>query len=91
MTKAEARYLSRVADLGCMLCSALGRPGAQAEIHHVREGQGMAQRAQNWLVVPLCPNCHRGARGFHGDRRLLKQAKVDELDLLAMTIERLAA
>lgn len=54
-----------------------------------REGQGMAQRAQNWLAIPLCPSCHTGPHGFHGDRQLLKARKLDEMDLLAMTIERL--
>lgn len=55
-------------------------------IHHCREGQGMAQRAQNWLAIPLCPLCHTGPQGIHGDRRLLKARKLDEMDLLAMTI-----
>jgi Zn finger protein HypA/HybF involved in hydrogenase expression len=84
MTKAEKQYLNRVAALSCALCDAEG-----VHIHHVREGQGMAQRAQNWLAIPLCPNCHTGSQGIHGDRRLLKARKLDEMDLLAMTIERL--
>ena len=84
MTKAEQRYLSKVAALPCALCGAEG-----VHIHHAREGQGMAQRAQNWLAIPLCPSCHTGPHGFHGDRQLLKARKVDEMDLLALTIERL--
>lgn len=86
MTKAEKRYLDRVAQLPCALCGADG-----VHIHHAREGQGMAQRAQNWLAIPLCPPCHTGPHGFHGDRRLLKAQKVDEMDLLAKTIEALNA
>lgn len=89
MKAKEATYLGRVAALGCVLCDALGRPGTPAQVHHVREGQGMAQRAQHFLTVPLCPICHTGPKGIHGDRQLLKQAKLDEMDLLAMTIERL--
>jgi hypothetical protein len=46
----------------------------------------MAQRAENWLVVPLCPAHHRGTHGIHGDREDFKRARVDEMDLLAMTI-----
>lgn len=84
MTKAEQRYLSKVAALPCALCGCEG-----VHIHHAREGQGMAQRAQNWLAIPLCQDCHTGPHGFHGDRQLLKARKVDEMDLLAMTIERL--
>ena len=84
MTKAEKRYLDRVANLSCAVCGAEG-----VHIHHAREGQGMAQRAQNWLEIPLCPACHTGPRGIHGDKQLLKAQKLDEIDLLANTIERL--
>jgi hypothetical protein len=85
-TKAEKRYLDRVASLPCQCCGAEG-----VHVHHVREGQGMAQRAQNWLAVALCPACHNGSQGIHGDRRLLKARKLDEMDLLAKTIEALNA
>lgn len=90
MKKAEAEYMSRVAQLECMLCKAQGYDGeTPVELHHVREGQGMGQRAPNWLVIPLCPGCHRGTNGIHGDRMYLRNARVDEMDLLAMTIEAL--
>lgn len=83
------RYHERVSAMGCALCRRLGQPAhPPATIHHIREGQGMAQRASDWLVIPLCPGCHQGSRGFHGDRTLLRIAKVSELDLLADTIER---
>lgn len=83
-TKAEKRYMDRVAQLDCVLCG-----DSPVQLHHVREGQGMAQRAQNWLVIPLCPDCHQGTSGIHGNRQRLKFAKVDEMDLLSKTIERL--
>lgn len=84
------RHLSRVAALGCILCDVLGRPGTPAEIHHPRIQLGGAQRASDWVAIPLCPlHCHRGPHGVHGDKQLLKQAKVTEMDLLAMVIERL--
>jgi hypothetical protein len=51
----------------------------------------MGQRAQNWLICALCPDCHRGPRGVHGDRQRLKAQKLDEWDLLAKTIEALNA
>lgn len=89
MKKAEAEYMGRVAQLGCMLCRHVGYGETPAELHHVREGQGMQQRAQNWLVIPLCPVHHRGPHGLHGDRYELRNAGVDEMDLLAMTIEAL--
>lgn len=79
--------MGRVADLGCVMCARLGFEPSPAELHHVREGQGMAQRAQNWLVLPLCAEHHRGKTGIHGQRTALRQAKVDEMDLLADTIK----
>lgn len=85
----EKRHLSRVAELGCILCDLLGHPGTPAQVHHIRAGQGMAQRAQHWLTVPLCEPHHTGHKGVHGTRQALKDARVDELDLLALTLERL--
>ena len=86
-TKAEKRYMNRVAELGCVVCRMLGYGSTPAQLHHVREGQGMAQRAQNWLVVPLCPEHHQGKTGVHGDRSAMRQLMVDELDLLCQTIQ----
>jgi len=49
-------------------------------------------RAQHTLVLPFCPEHHRGASGLHGlgKRGFYARYKRDELDLLAETIERLA-
>jgi hypothetical protein len=90
MTKAESDHLSKVAALGCIVCRLLGQPGTPAQVHHLREGQGMSQRASNWLTIPLCPPHHTGPQGIHGDRTYMKLLKVDELSLLAMTYEALA-
>jgi hypothetical protein len=51
----------------------------------------MAQRASNWLTVPLCDRHHANSSpdGIHGQRRAWKLAQVDEMDALADTIERL--
>lgn len=88
MTSAEKRHLTKVASMYCVLCAALGqRNHAPVQVHHIREGQGMSQRASNFLTIPLCQDCHQGPNGFHGNRSLLRIAKVEELDLLAMTIE----
>lgn len=91
MRRAEAEHRSRVAALGCILCRHLGTPGTPAEVHHLRDGQGAAQRASNWLTVPLCPEHHRGASGLHGlgTRGFAARYRLAELDLLAMTIEAL--
>lgn len=91
MTKSESQYLGKVARLGCCVCNLLGfdMTDVQPEIHHVREGQGMSQRASNFLAIPLCPDHHRGSSGIHGDRSVMRQLKCDEMDLLAWTIGRL--
>ena len=86
MSAAGKRHMARVAALPCVLC------GAQpAEVHHIREGQGAAQRAPDALTIPLCPACHRGPNVIHGLGRkgFYMRYKRDELDLLADTIEAL--
>jgi hypothetical protein len=93
MSAAAKRRLSRVAGIGCILCRSLGYGATPAEVHHVRDGQGAAQRASDWLVVPLCPEHHRGASGLHGlgTRGFATRYRVNEMDLLAMTIEAMEA
>lgn len=59
------------------------------QVHHIREGQGMSQRADDWLTIPLCPGCHTGQHGVHGDKTMLRIRKRTELDLLAETLERI--
>lgn len=81
------QYLRLVAALPCVLCSRNGLiQEARTEVHHLRESEGMGQRAQDWLGIAACSHCHRGPAGIHGDRSLLRVAKVDEADLLAWTI-----
>jgi len=87
MSAASKRHLVRVAALGCVICKRLGYPDSVAEIHHPRFAAGMAQRASDWLAIPACPEHHRGPRGIHGDRSVLRQIKCDEPALLADVIE----
>lgn len=86
-TKSESDYMGMVQALNCLIC------GSPAEIHHIRLGQGMSQRASNYLVVPLCPHHHRqGGFGeaIHASQRQFEiQQGVNELDLLAETIKRM--
>ncbi len=83
-TAEERRYMGRVAELGC-----LNHPGTPAVVHHIREGQGAAQRASNYLTIPLCPECHVGAFSIHKSPREFQNIYGSELDLLAETIWRL--
>ena len=90
MSKAK-RHLDRMAKLGCILCRRLDLGETPAEIHHLREGVGAAQRQSDWIAVPLCPEHHRGASGLHGlgTKGFYARYKMDELDLLADTLEAL--
>ena len=86
-TKTKDRaYMGRIADLGCIVCRNAGLGVTPAQIHHIREGQGMAQRADNFLVIPLCQDHHTGKDSIHGDRQMFQARYGSELDLLAQTI-----
>jgi hypothetical protein len=82
VTALGKRHLARVHEIPCVICGA-----HQVEAHHIREGQGMSQRAHDLLTAALCPDCHRGPLGVHGDKSLLRIQKLTELDLVAMTLE----
>ena len=68
MRKREKEYLSKVADIGCIICYRSGYAGTPAEIHHIRGlGLGMGVRNSHDNVIPLCPEHHRGTSvGYHG-------------------------
>lgn len=86
-TKAERAYMSAQAEAGCILCRHLGYGATPAEIHHLRDGVGAGQRNSHLKSIPLCPEHHRGATGFHGlGRREFERAYgVTEMDLLDMS------
>lgn len=80
LTKAEAAHLARVKSLPCSVCDAPG----PSEAHHIKQGQ-------HFSCAALCVECHRGKQGWHGDKTLWRIYKYDEVDALAITIERLIA
>jgi hypothetical protein len=87
---AERHHMEAVASIGCVLCRHLGAPQQSAtSLHHVKEGQGLSQRAEHWLTVPLCFDHHQGPNGLHGlgTKGFYTRYKLDEMDLLAFTIE----
>lgn len=90
MSKRE-RHMERVASLPCVLCKRLGVATYGVHVHHIREGQGAAQRASDYLTLPVCPEHHQGSSGIHGLGRkgFYARYKLTELDLLADTIEAL--
>jgi hypothetical protein len=87
-TKKEREHLSRVKELGCLICN---RP---AEIHHLRTGQGMGQRASHYNTIPLCPEHHRtGGYGvaIHAGQKTFEAQNGTEIELLRLTLEKLAS
>jgi hypothetical protein len=86
--------MSRVAELGCIVCSECGYgEGTPAQLHHPRIEVGGAQRESDWLVLPLCPEHHTGKTGVHGMGRanFYLHYGVTEVDLLAAVTARLNA
>lgn len=83
MTKDEKNHLSKVSELGCIVCRRLGFIGTPAEIHHLRAGQGWG-RSSHFHAIPLCPEHHRGKTGVHGlgTKGFVKHYKFTEQDLL---------
>lgn len=85
-TKAEKKHLERVASLGCIACGVHG-----VQVHHIRDGQGMSQRASHFLTIPLCQQHHLGEFSIHGsESRAFKNIYGSDLDMLAKTIELLS-
>lgn len=75
----ERRHLSRVKELPCSVCDASG----PSEAHHIKQGS-------QYLCVALCPDCHRGPiLGLHGQKRAWVVRKMDEMDALQVTLQRL--
>ena len=78
LNQSERRYLALVKELPCSVCDTEG----PSEAHHIKQGN-------QYTCVSLCPDCHRGPQGWHGTKVLWRIRKMDELDALNITIERL--
>jgi hypothetical protein len=88
-TLAEKKHMSRVAELGCVVCRRLHGPHdpGPVELHHLRAGTGAGRRSSHWEVIPLCFEHHRGSTGLHGlgTKGFPKHYGFDERDLLRDT------
>lgn len=85
MTNAERKHLSRVAELGCILCARQGHEGTPAEVHHIRTGAGVGRRSSHMDTIPLCPAHHRlGNDALHvmGRKAWERHHGLTELELL---------
>lgn len=58
--KKEQAHLEKVKELGCVACYVqAGIWGTPGDIHHIREGQGMAQRSSWHETLCLCKGHHQ--------------------------------
>jgi hypothetical protein len=78
MTAAERAHVSRVKGLPCVICGTAG----QTEAHEPVQGL--------WhCAIAVCGDCHRGSKGWHGDKTMWRIKKWDEWDALNETLRRL--
>ena len=90
MSNLEKKHKQTLARLGCMVCRRLyGINHGEVELHHRRKGMGWG-KGDYTTLIPLCPEHHRGSKGWHGTREEFKRHSVNEWDILADTIELVA-
>jgi hypothetical protein len=88
----DPAHLAAVRALPCLACEIGGTTQTtQTEAHHIRDGQGMGQKAGDHEAIPLCAHCHRtGWNAFHAGPGMFQWLYGTERDLLARTLERLS-
>lgn len=75
----QRRHLAKVKSLPCSVCD---KPGP-SDAHHIKQHR-------QYVCVALCKDCHQSPfMGWHGQKRAWALHKMDELDALNVTIERL--
>ena len=75
----ERLHLAQVKSLPCSVCDTSG----PSEAHHVKQGL-------QYTCIALCPDCHTNSvLGWHGQKRMWHIKKMDEIDALNVTIQRL--
>lgn len=79
LNQRERRHLAKVKELPCSVCD---EPGP-SEAHHIVQGL-------QYTCVSLCPSCHRDSvLGLHGQKRMWLIKKMDEMDALNVTLQRI--
>jgi hypothetical protein len=78
LTAKQREHVGRVKELPCSVCDA----PPPSDAHHIKQHR-------QYTVVALCKDCHQGYNGWHGTKAYWKIKKMDELDALNITIERL--
>ena len=84
--KYRSEYLSKLADLGCIICKKMGFPNSPAEIHHINEGR-IGKRANFRMCIPLCPKHHRnGEESYHYSPKKFTKKWGTQKELLDFTL-----
>jgi hypothetical protein len=94
MNKAEKQRFQKLVDLGCIICLRGGWGYSQPEIHHIRKGQGIGQRASSEKTIPLCPAHHRTGGysiAIHAGQKAFENKFGDEQFLLEYTNQLIGA
>lgn len=79
LTAKQRAHVGRVKELPCSVCDA----PPPSDAHHVKQHR-------QYTVIALCKDCHQGSiLGWHGQKRMWAIKKMDEIDALNVTIERL--
>jgi hypothetical protein len=94
MDRIESAYIGNVMRLSCAVCFHRGHNTPATEYHHTRAAEadvGGAQKAGNFLGMPLCGPCHQGAEGIHGkgSRAFARALGASEMQLINETLRRL--
>lgn len=93
-SRLEREWQAMLHGMKCVMCMHLDmEQKTKTELHHVREGQGKGQRASTYMEIVLCWLHHQGPDGWHelGKMGFYQRFKLDEMDLLDMTLSALHA
>lgn len=83
MTNKEKQHLLKIKLLPCGVCN---QP-APSDAHHIKRN---GKRISHYATIPLCKSCHQdNHNGIHGNKYMWDVMKLNELDVLANTIEKL--
>ena len=79
LTAKERVHLARIKEMSCGVCGAEG----PSDAHHIKQHK-------QYLCIPLCKDCHQGSfNGIHGQQRIWKVQRQDEMSVLNDTIAKL--
>ena len=80
-------HMSRVASLGCLICSKMGFPDSPAELHHIKDMTGIGRKGSSFEVIPLCPRHHRqGVDAYHYSPKSFTEKWGTQKELLNETL-----